>query len=88
MSEKTIDELLDTTQYCYWLDESEPARDNPDRFRVCLVFEGEPGYRPTGGGDVEPWYWNRATCAYMNETKRGLTPDEVDRIVASSMFAR
>lgn len=87
MSEKSLDELLDTTRYCYWLDQSEPDHVKPDRFRVCLVFENEPGYRPTGGGGVEPWCWNKATCERMNEKKLGLTPEEANRIVASSMFS-
>ncbi len=75
---------------CYWLQELEASPDNPDRFRVCLVTENNPGYQPTGGGDggdyVAPWYWDQATCVVMNERRFGLTADESARIVLSSMF--
>jgi hypothetical protein len=91
---KTIDQLLnDGTRYCYYLNESEPepnwesfGYDFPTRFRVSLVFEGESGHYPTGGGDVEPWYWDRNTCRVRNE-RHGLNDSDVAEIIAGSMFA-
>lgn len=74
---------------CWFLLESEPSLGNPDQFRVCLVTEDEPGYQATGHGEgveaVEPWYWDRETCRVKNE-QRGLSNEDVDKIVASSMF--
>lgn len=89
---RTIDELFDSDiRFCYWLNESQPSPNCPDRFLVCFVFENEPGYWSTGKGDnggdcAFPWYWNSATCAERNR-KLGLTEDDVTRIVESSMFA-
>lgn len=80
-----IHELMDTHRWCYWLDEMQPD-DSTERFRVSIVVENEPGHFPTGGGDVVPWYWDKATCRAKN-TDLGLTPEDVDRIVASSMFS-
>ena len=79
-----------TKRQCYWLHLLEPEPGYPDRFRVCLVTEDEPGYQPTGGGEgdheVVPWYWDRATCAAMNEKRFGLDEEEAHKIVLSSMF--
>jgi len=84
---KAIDELLnDGTRYCFWLNPAQPSKSNPDRFRVALVFEGERGYRPTGGGDVEPWYWDSETCAEQNAKRLDLTAGDVETILCSSMF--
>ncbi|KKN88402.1 hypothetical protein LCGC14_0249650 [marine sediment metagenome] len=71
---------------CYWLQELEPSSSHPDRYRVCVVTEGEPGYHKTGGGDVEPWYWNQATCDAKNKSFFGLSKEDAMRIVGSSMF--
>ncbi len=81
---------MNIKRQCFWLLESEPSTSHPNHYRVCQVTENKPGYRPTGGGEgdqaVEPWYWDHQTCAAMNEKRHGLTPEEVDKIVASSMF--
>lgn len=83
---KTIDQLLnDGTRYCYYLNASEPSLSHPDRFRVSMVFEGESGHYPTGGGDVEPWYWDRNTCRVRNE-RHDLNDSDVAEIIAGSMF--
>ena len=83
---KTVDKLLnDGTRYCYWLDKTQPDQQYPDRFRVSLVFENESGYRPTGGGDVVPWYWDVKTCKEQN-ARLGLTTTDVNNIILSSMF--
>ena len=75
---------------CYWLQESEPEPSHPDRFRVCVVTENEPGYQPTGGGEgtdeVVPWYWDQATCTTMNERRFGVSEEDARKIVCSSMF--
>lgn len=75
---------------CYWLRELEPEPNHPDRFRVCVVTEDEPGYQPTGHGkgdaEVVPWYWDEVTCEQMNRERFGLEPEEVNKIVVSSMF--
>jgi hypothetical protein len=86
---RTIEELLDVDgpRHCFWLDENEcESAAHPDWFRVCFVFEGEPGYRPTGGGDIAPWYWHRETCRAKN-AGLGLSESDVTAIVCSSMFA-
>lgn len=84
---KTIDELLDTKRYCYWLIENEPSETDPNRFRVAFVFEGESDYYPSGGSDVAPWYWDEKTCKAMNRDKLALSPKDVAKIITSSMFA-
>ena len=71
---------------CYWLREAEPESTHPDRYRVCVVTENEPDYQPTGGGEVVPWYWDQATCDVRNEEYFGVSPEEVRKIVLSSLF--
>ena len=79
--------LAANVPYCYWLDLNEPDPDCDGRFRVAVIFQDVPGYRPTGGDDVLPWYWNEETCRQRNE-RLGLTEKDVSGIVASSMFPR
>jgi hypothetical protein len=78
---------------CFWLQELEPEPNHPNRFRVCVVTENEPGYQPTGGGGggegddyVVPWYWDHATCIAMNKKQFGVSEEEATEIVTSSMF--
>ena len=59
-------------------------------YRVSFVIEGEAFHRPTGGGDVMPWYWGptladaeSAAVAYNKEL--GIDEDEAFMIVARSM---
>lgn len=60
-----------------------------------VVFENEPGHNPLRGNGklATPWYWGKTyeeaieTCRKANE-KLGLTPEDVDKIVMSSMFPR
>jgi hypothetical protein len=63
-------------------------------FVPSVVTENEPGHAPlTGNGDfAQPYYWGdtydkaKATAEAEN-TKLGLTPDDVTTIVLSSMRA-
>ena len=75
---------------CYWLHELEPEARHPNRFRVCVVTENEPGYQPTGHGEGEheviPWYWDEATCTTRNKEHFGLSEEDAREIVLSSMF--
>ena len=56
------------------------------------VFEGEAGHAPMlgNGAFAQPWFWGHTreeaerTCAKANE-RLGHTPEDVARIVASSM---
>lgn len=62
-------------------------------FVPSLVTENEPGHSPlTGNGDfAAPWYWGSTyekakALADTENTKLGLTADDVTEIIASSMF--
>jgi hypothetical protein len=78
--------LLETRRWVYYLNERDVRiHGGQRRFRVCIVFENEPGYLPTGGGDVEPWYWDQRTCDAQNK-KRGFNKRAARQIVSSSMF--
>jgi hypothetical protein len=91
----SISELMKTSRWCYWLDQSHPDPDNddssPPRFRVSVVFESEPGHFPTGGGESyrrkAPWYWDERTCDDAN-AKLGMTPKQAFAIVLASMRMR
>lgn len=87
----TLDELLDTKRYVFWLDKTKPEQEGSDRYRVSIVFEDEPGHWPTGddnpldGLGVLPWYWDEETC-YARNVDRGYSRQDIDAIVVSSMF--
>jgi hypothetical protein len=83
----SIAEMLNTKRWAYWLDEGHPSPDNPDWFRVSIVFEGVSGHFPTGGDDKEPWYWSRETCKRRNKL-HGYTELAVMEIVGSSIAAK
>lgn len=72
---------------CFHLLQSQPSPTHADHYRVCVVTEDELGYQPTGGGDVEPWFWDHATCIAMNEKRFGVSTEEAEKIVVSSMFS-
>lgn len=84
----TSAQLLDANvPYCFWLDLADPDPDCSGRFRVAFVFKDVPGYRPSGGGDVQPWYWDEETCRERNK-RLGLTEQDVWEITTSSMFPK
>lgn len=79
--------------FCYWIDISqEPPGPNKPGWIPSVVFEGQAGHYPMVGRDAlsQPWYWGedldvaRSICREQND-KLGLSPEEVDRIVASSI---
>ena len=84
----TIFDLMNRKRWVYCLQETKRDPNNKDRFRVCMVFEDEPGFFPMlGQGEhANPWYWDRAACRAQNE-KRGFTEEEAYNIVSSSMAA-
>lgn len=63
-------------------------------FIPCAVIEGEPGMSPMlgNGPHAQPWYWGKteaecqAHCDKAN-AERGLSKEDVARIVLSSMKA-
>lgn len=68
-------------------DEQPTSPADPQIFRVCIVVADERGFFPTGcGGSKEPWYWSEEYCEEMNR-RRGYTPEDVMRVVGSSMVA-
>ena len=89
----TTQELLDEGRpYAFWIN---PLQDTSEHggFVPNIVFQDETGFRPmTGQDDQQAWVWGktldvaRMACSKAN-TDAGRTPDEVMRIVASSMTA-
>lgn len=71
---------------CFSLKFSEPGS-SPDTYRVVMVFEGVSGYFHTGGGNVEPWYWDQAVCDDQNKRRFNLSPQQAQEIINSS-FAK
>ncbi len=77
-------------RFCYYVS---PAQEPP--FVPSIVRENEPGHAPLIGRDdlAQPWVWGdtlaeaEAVCAEANR-KLGLSQDDVDAIIASSMKAR
>lgn len=53
-------------------------------FGIGAAFRDEAGYNPTTYGPYKTWEEARSFCAYFN-TKLGLTDEEADTIVISSM---
>ena len=69
--------------------------------RVSIVFENESGHFPTGGAGTgkEPWYYGNirdAATSYEEACRtaeewnasRGISPEEAQKILDSSMTAR
>jgi hypothetical protein len=79
-------------RFCYTILDSSRAEDG--QYIPVAVYEGKPGYYPMTGSDelAAPWKWgndyNKAlkTAKEMNE-RMGLSEEEVDNIIASSMRA-
>lgn len=72
-----------------------PGQRHPERGYIpSIVTEGESGHAPLVGrdDDSEPWYWGttweqaQATAASCN-ADLGLSPEDVDEIMASSIRA-
>lgn len=82
---------LEPGHYCFFVDETMYV--DGKGYRPSVVIEGHPGHFPNGGGDVEPWYWGqnlevaRQICRDRN-ANMGLSPEDVERIIASSMQAK
>jgi hypothetical protein len=82
--------LLESKKWVYHLDQTKPDPSNalgPQRFRVCVIVDGESGYFPMGdtARQQQPWYWDEATCREENQ-KLGHNEEEVIRITVASMF--
>lgn len=76
---------------CYYID---PNQKNPNGFIPSLVFEDESGFYPmVGSGEfAQPWYWGTdletaQKLAAEANAELGLTPEDVARILASSITA-
>jgi len=84
---------LEHGHYCYTVMETEYYEGKG--YMACVVIEDEPGYHHTGNPKkgVEPWYWGhdfekaKAAARHVNE-ERGLTQEDVDRIIDSSFRAQ
>ena len=84
--------LLSEKRWCFYVDASSKTDQG---FVPSVVIEGMPGHYPMEGKDklAAPWYWGHtlpeaeAVCKKAN-VKRGLTDDDVDDIITSSMFTR
>jgi hypothetical protein len=74
-------------RWVFWLDKTKPDPDDPNAYRVSVVFENRSGHYPTGGEvmDKRPWYWDEATCRAAN-AERGYSVLEEFEVVGSSMF--
>ncbi len=78
---------------CFYIPEDQfvPGRG----YIPSLVTEDEPGHSPMSGrGEFsEPWYWGmdidtaRRIAAEANARDFGLTPEQVDAIISSSIAA-
>lgn len=78
---------LQDGHYCFYVDETMHVEGKG--FRPSIIIEGKPGHYPSGGGDVEPWYWGHEiekarAIAWERNQRLGLTSDDVQRILASS----
>ncbi len=85
--EISMDELMKTRRWIYWLDEMQTTKSADGELlnRVCIVFEGVSGFYPSGGFDgKEPWWWNQETCDQAN-AKRGIDVMTGFQILDSSM---
>ena len=82
-------------RFCYYVPAS-ADRDERGRYRASIVFEDEPGHRPTGiwpndGTKEMPYFWGDslesalARAMAVNKNNLGLSERDVHEIVASSM---
>lgn len=89
--EPTQTPQLETGHYMYWLDEGSL---DPERgYRPSVVVENVAGHFPSGGGDVEPWYWGfdlelAKKIARERNARMGLSIEDEARIMGSSMKAQ
>ena len=80
---------LKAGHYMYFIEPS--LYDEKRGYRVSIVIEGHFGYCPTGGGDVEPYYWGHdlkeaeELAKKRNKEMLGLSEDDMNRIMISSM---
>lgn len=80
-------------RYCYYV--CSTGQEDPRGIIPSVVYEGEPGHYPLVGRGTAatPWFWGktldeaRKVCREQNE-RLGLSPEDVNKIVASSMFPR
>lgn len=78
---------------CFWIPESQDPSEHGG-YVPSLVRRNEAGHYPMLGKGpcARPWVWGktlseaREVCADAN-AKRGVSPQEADEIVMSSMFA-
>lgn len=78
-------------RYCFFIDESMYT---PNGYIPSVVTEDEPGHSPMmGKGELsQPWYWGKdidtaKRIARESNEKLGLSDDDVDEIVTSSITA-
>lgn len=78
-------------RWCFYVDETMVT---PDGVIPSVVTEGEPGHAPMmGQGEhSSPWYWGDLETAKQiaadENAKRGLTPEDCNEILASSIGAQ
>lgn len=81
--------------FCYWINPSQDPNAHGG-YVPSTVFEDRDGHYPMmgNGACAEPWLWGdtlekaEEVCKRVNANKLGLTTDEIDRILVSSMFGR
>lgn len=84
---------LERQRWCFWVNPSQTIGEMG--FVPSVVIDGEPGHRPlTGDGSPYqlPWFWGKTyreamECCATENAKRGLSMEEVDDILLSSMLA-
>lgn len=79
--------LLEDGHFMFYVDDTMHEESG---FRPSIVVEGTPGHFPNGGGDTEPWYWGHDLAraqqiAHEKNAAMGVTPEDEDRILMSSM---
>ncbi|GAG23292.1 unnamed protein product [marine sediment metagenome] len=78
---------------CYWIDPAQDAEPTSG-YVPSLVVENESGHSPLAGRGkyAAPWTWGKTyekaveVCKHVNN-RNGVTPEEANRIVASSQAA-
>ena len=79
-------------RFCYYI----PVNGNKDGlgFIPSVVYEGEAGHFPLigDGSGASPWRWGNtlseaeSICKTRNHEKLGLSDEEINEIIISSMF--
>jgi len=83
----TIEELMQTHRYVFYLDENHPQFINGETvYPVSVVFEGVRGRCPTGGRGTVPWLWSKQVCQSKNNEMH--SQDVQIQIMGSSMFPK